>query len=152
VKLHECLSEKTIEVRSGLKDRDAVLSKLTGLLLAPSHFMDAETLLAEMQAREKLGSTGIGEGVAIPHVHLKGIRGLNVAMMTLENAIDFGAIDDQPCFIFIMVVGPDDDRDAYLKLLSEVSRMLHHESARKSVLAAATPAELLKVLRESDVS
>ncbi len=146
MKLIDCLTEKTVEVGSSLKDRSAVLSRLVDLLLAGGKIMDRSLLLKEIEDREKLGSTGIGESVAIPHIHVKGIKGLHVAMMTVPKGIDFDAIDDLPCTIFIIVVGPDEDRDAYLKLLSEVARILHREPARTALLAAKTPADFLKRL------
>jgi len=150
VKLINCLNEKTVEVRSTLKERGPILSRLVALVLATAGFMDPDALLGEIEAREKLGSTGIGQGVAIPHVHLKGIEGLHVAMMTVPGGVDFGAMDDMPCNIFIIVVGPDEDREGYLKLLAEVSRLLSKEKTRGTLLAAKTPAELLATIRDAE--
>lgn len=150
MKLSECLSDKTVEVDSKLKDRKAVLSRLVDIVLSGGAFMAAGALLGEIEAREKLGSTGIGEGVAIPHVHLKGVKGLNVAMMTAPDGIDFDAIDGNPCSIFLIVVGPDEDREGYLKLLSQVSRIFRQESVRRAIVSAKSPAELLKTLRAAE--
>jgi PTS system fructose-specific IIC component len=147
VKLIDCLTEKTVEVCSKLADRDLVLARLVDLLLAGGRIADRETLLAEIITREKLGSTGIGDNVAIPHVHLKGVTGLRVAMMTVPAGVDFNAIDDLPCKIFIIVVGPDEDREGYMKLLSEVSRILRNEKTRDALLAAKTRAEFFATLR-----
>lgn len=148
MKLHECLTERTVEVGSKTREKDAVLARLVDLLLGGAKVMEREALLKEIVAREKLGSTGIGETVAIPHVHVKGLKALSVAMMTVPAGVEFDAIDDLPCKIFIIVVGPDEDREGYLKLLSQVSRVLHVEKTRGALLAAKTPAEFLKTLRE----
>lgn len=150
MKLTECLTEKTVEVGSTSKDPKAILSRLVDIVLSGGAFMAVPALLAQIEAREKLGSTGIGEGVAIPHVHVKGIKKLNVAMMTVPAGVEFDAIDGQPCSIFIIVVGPDEDREGYLKLLAEVARILRQPSVRKAVLAAKTPAELLKTLQAAE--
>lgn len=150
MKLSECLTEKTVEVGSKLNDRKAILSRLVEVVLASGAFMASGALLSEIEAREKLGSTGIGEGVAIPHVHLKGVKGLNVAMMTVPAGIDFDAIDGNPCRIFLIVVGPDEDREGYLKLLSQVSRLFKQESVRKAVVAAKAPSDLLKTLKAAE--
>ena len=150
MKLTDCLTEKTVDVYSAQTDRKLVLSRLVDLVLAGGAFMAVPVLLSEIEAREKLGSTGIGEGVAIPHVHLKGVKGLNVAMMTVPHGIDFDAIDGLPCSVFIIVVGPDEDREGYLKLLSEVSRIFRQAPVRKAVLAAKAPAEVLKIIRAAE--
>jgi len=148
VNLIDCLTAQTVEVNSTLKDPELILSRLVDLVLSREKIMDRETLLSQIHAREKLGSTGIGVGIAIPHVHHKGVEGLHVAMMTVPAGIDFHAIDDQPCTVFVIVAGPSNNREEYLRLLGEISRVLRTDRTRNAVLAAKTPEELLKTLRE----
>lgn len=152
MKLSDYLNEQTVEVQSTISSARAVLERLVTLVEAPCVFMDPARLLEEISEREKLGSTGIGEGVAIPHVHLEHVDAMHVAMLTAEEGIDFAAIDDKPCRIFIIVVAPDDDREGYLRLLSEVSRLLRRESARESLLGAKSAVEFLAALREAENS
>jgi mannitol/fructose-specific phosphotransferase system IIA component (Ntr-type) len=71
-------------------------------------------------------------------------------MMTVPAGIDFDAIDGNPCRIFLIVVGPDEDREGYLKLLSQVSRLFKQESVRKAVVAAKAPSDLLKTLKAAE--
>jgi PTS system fructose-specific IIC component len=150
VKLSECLNEKNVEVQAAVANREQVFERLVGLVEAQGRFMDPKDLLSEVLERENLGSTGIGEGVAIPHVHKAGIDSIHVAMMTAKSGVDFDAIDDKPCRIFLMVAAPDSDRQGYLRLLSEVSRLLRRESVRNSILTASTAQALLNTIRESE--
>jgi len=150
VKLSDYLTEKTVEAQSSISGSSRILERLVDLVEAPKAFMDSATLLAEIKQREKLGSTGIGEGVAIPHVHLKDVHEMRVAMLTTKSPVEFGAVDEKPCGIFIMVVAPDDDRDAYLNLLSAVSGLMRREHVRKALSSAASSGDILKVLREAE--
>ncbi len=150
MKLSECLVEAAVEVQSALSGKDEVLAQMIELMEKTDGFMDRETLLSEITEREALGSTGIGRGVAIPHVHLESVDKLHVAMMTTGAGVDYGAIDDEPCRIFIMVVAPDSDREGYLKLLAEVSRLFNRDEVRDAVVGASSPAELLEILADSE--
>ena len=150
MKLSECLSEKSVEVQAPVSKQEHVFERLVGLIQAQGCFMDTEDLLAEILERERLGSTGIGEGVAIPHIHKVGIESIHIAMMTAKSGVDFDAIDDKPCRIFLMVAAPDSDRQGYLRLLSEVSRLLRREHVRNAILSAATPADLLNIIRDAE--
>lgn len=150
VKLSECLLEEAMEVQSTLRAKSQVFSALVGLVEMTDGGLDAASLLAEIEEREALGSTGIGKGVAIPHVHLESVKEMHVAMMTTSSGVDYGAIDDEPCRIFIMVVAPDADRDQYLTLLSEISRLFRHDDVREAVLAAGSAPELIELLQESE--
>ncbi|MHC4713783.1 MAG: PTS sugar transporter subunit IIA [Planctomycetota bacterium] len=150
MKLSECLIEKAMVVQTSVGDKREILAGLVALIEQTDGVMDSASLLDEVEQREELGSTGIGKGVAIPHVHLKNVSELHVAMMTSAGGVDFGAIDDEPCRIFIMVVAPDSSREAYLQLLAEVSRLFREDTVRDGVLAAGTPSELLEVLRNAE--
>ena len=150
MKLTDYLSEKNVEANASLSSSATVLARLVKLVETPGEFMDSKMLLAEIKEREKLGSTGIGEGVAIPHVHLKSVSDTHVALMTTKGGVDFGAIDDKQCRIFIMVVAPDADREGYLRILSAVSGLMRREDVREGILSAKNAAELLKALRKAE--
>lgn len=150
MKLTEYLSEKNVEANVALSSSSTVLARLVKLIQAPGEFMDSKTLLSEIKEREKLGSTGIGEGVAIPHVHLQSIAETHVALLTTKIGIDFGAIDDKSCRIFIIVVAPGSDREGYLRILSAVSGLMRRENVRESILAARNSAELLKAIQQAE--
>lgn len=150
MKLSECLMEKAVVVQVSAGDKSEIFAGLVNLIEQTNGIMDTNSLLNEVAQREKLGSTGIGKGVAIPHVHLEEITEMHVAMMTTSRGVDYGAIDDEPCRIFIMVAAPDRDREAYLHLLAEVSRLFRHDHVRDAVLKAATALDLIEVLREAE--
>ncbi len=142
--------EKAMAVQVAVSDKREILAGLVALIEQTDGVMDSASLLAEMEKREELGSTGIGKGVAIPHVHLKNVSELHVAMMTASSGVDFGAIDDEPCRIFIMVVAPDSGRESYLQLLAEVSRLFRDDSVRDAALAAGSSTELIETLKKAE--
>lgn len=150
MKLSESLAENAVEVQARVTTKQEVLRQLVTLIERTDGFADAESLLAEISEREELGSTGIGKSVAIPHVHLENVHEMHVAMMTTSSGVDFDAIDDEPCRIFIMVVAPDSDREQYLTLLAEISRLFRNDDVRKEVLAAQSVPELMEVLLKSE--
>ncbi|MCD6405590.1 MAG: PTS sugar transporter subunit IIA [Planctomycetes bacterium] len=150
MKLSESLAENAVEVQTRASTKQEALAQLVALVERTDGFADADSLLAEISEREELGSTGIGKSVAIPHVHLENVHEMHVAMMTSSSGIDFDAIDDEPCRIFIMVVAPDSDREQYLTLLAEISRLFRNEDVRSEVLAAQSVPELIEVLRKSE--
>ncbi len=150
MKLSECLTESALAVGVSASDKREILSTLVDLLEESDAGVDPGSLLSEVHKREKLGSTGIGKGVAIPHVHLDEITQMHVAMITTSEGIDYDAIDDEPCRIFIIVVAPDQDRETYLHLLAQVSRLFRHDEVRREVLKAETAEELLEALRRGE--
>ena len=150
MKLSDYLTGVTVEAQMAVSGSSRVIDVLVKLVQKPGQFMDSNALVAVIKQREKLGSTGIGEGVAIPHVHLKEVKEMHVAMITTKSPVDFGAVDEKPCSIFIIVVAPEANRDMYLNLLSAVSGLMRRDHVRKGIMEASTPDAMLKVLREAE--
>ncbi len=109
---------------------------MTGLAML-FHALDEDQVLEAVMAREKLGSTGIGYGVAIPHARLKGLSAPLVAVARHHDGIDFDAIDGEPVFIVVMLLVPEDSTSEHLKLLARFARALQQEAFRSSLLQAA---------------
>ena len=150
MKLSECLIPEAVEAQVSASDKNACLERLVDLLEHTDGFMDRDKLVKEIKEREALGSTGIGKGVAIPHIHIDGVDRLHVSMMTTGSGVDFDAIDDEPCRIFIMVVAPDSQREMYLQLLSEVSRLFREDDVRESVLSAGDTSGLIGAIENAE--
>lgn len=113
-------------------------SQLTGINVAD--------ILAAVVGREDLGSTGIGNGLAIPHGKLAGLKGVTAVFARLEEPIDFDAVDDQPVDLVILLLAPVGAGADHLKALSRVARLLRTESVVDSLREAAGAAEIYQVL------
>ncbi|GMG86597.1 PTS sugar transporter subunit IIA [Biformimicrobium ophioploci] len=109
--------------------------------------LDADDLFQHLVAREKLGSTGIGEGVAIPHCRIPGSEKVIAALCTTETPADFGAIDRRPVDIVFLLAVPEGEDQAHLNLLAEIAERLQSEEVRAKLRAAHTSEQLLSALQ-----
>ncbi len=98
----------------------------------------ARTILDAVLEREKLGSTGVGAGVAIPHAHLEAVGRVTGVFARLATPLDFDAIDDQPVDLVFLLLAPPDAGAAHLKALARVSRTLRRKEARARLRTAPT--------------
>src|SRR5262247_2621408 len=113
-----------------------------GLLFEKQHGIARAAVFESLFAREKLGSTGLGQGVAIPHGRIKGLKDALGALVRLKQAIPFDAPDGQPVSLIFVLLVPDRATDAHLQILSELAQMFSDRTFRERLLAAPTAAEL----------
>jgi len=106
------------------------------------------TVVTSLAAREKLGSTGLGQGIAIPHGRLKGLPEARGAYVRLANPIPFEAPDGRPVAQVFVLLVPEHATDRHLQILSELAQMFSERSFRERLAAAATPAEVHAVIRD----
>ena len=123
------------------------LSEVVCRLLPP---LSPDRLAAILMEREALGSTGIGEGVAIPHGKVPGIERLVAAFGRSPEGVQFASLDGKPARLFFLVVAPENSAGMHLKALARISRLLKDERFRRKLLAAEGADGLLQVLREED--
>jgi mannitol/fructose-specific phosphotransferase system IIA component (Ntr-type) len=111
---------------------------------------DRQTVLNAILARERLGSTGIGHGVAVPHVRLDAVDTAEVVFGRSARPIDFEALDEEPCSLFFLVLGParQDAQEKYLRTMAKISRLMRNADIRKALASANTPADVLAVIAE----
>jgi len=113
---------------------------------------ESDQLVNELLAREQKGSTGIGGGIAIPHAFIKGLSRPVVMTLLLENGINFNANDGAPVKILFFVLAPENQRDAYLKILARLATILHHADTKKQLLNARTSHHAYRILTQPRVS
>lgn len=111
----------------------ALITEIAGLLPA----MDPDQILELIMAREHLGSTGIGHGVAIPHSRMSDLPEPVIAMARHPEGIDFDAIDGQPVYIVVMLLVPDDEEGQHLELLAKLARLLQKPEFRASIMTVS---------------
>jgi len=130
--------------------KDAVLRELAEALAAAEPKVDADELLAVLREREALQSTGIGDGVAIPHGKLGGLDRLMASFARSREGVDFDAIDRKPTHLFFMLVVPEHSGGQHLKALARISRFLRDEAFRESLLSAETLEDVFRAIEEED--
>jgi PTS system nitrogen regulatory IIA component len=127
----------------------AVLSELCRPIAAANR-LDPQRLLETLLDREKLGSTGIGEGVAIPHGKVVGLPALVASFGRSPQGIDFRAIDGRPTHLFFTLIAPENSAGAHLKALARISRIFKNPSFRDAIMKAAGPEEIFRLIETED--
>jgi PTS system nitrogen regulatory IIA component len=100
--------------------------------------------------REKLGSTGIGDGIAIPHGKIKDLGGVVASFGRSPEGVDFESLDQKPAHLFFLLVAPENSAGVHLKALARISRLLKHPSFRKRLMEAENEEELFQIISEED--
>lgn len=127
-------------------DKGEVLKEMVSTLKAAGLDIDVENALKVLNDREKLGTTGIGDGIAIPHGKLECLEEIVVVVGRSSEGIDFESLDMRPCKIFFMVLAPEQGAGAHLKVLAQISRQLKDESFRQAFIDTADEDELFRLL------
>jgi len=119
-----------------------------GLLFENNHQIARSQVFDSLFAREKLGSTGLGQGVAIPHGRIKGLKEALGALVRMKASIPFDAPDAQPVALVFVLLVPDRATDVHLQILSELAQMFSDKPFRERLLAAPTAAELHQLINQ----
>ena len=130
--------------------KDAVLEQLANLLAGPATGTDAAKLVTVLRERERLNSTAIGEGIAIPHGRLSGIRNVVAGFARSSKGVDFDSVDRQPTHLFFVLVAPDDAAAMHLKALARISRLLKDKDFRARLLSIGSSQALYDAIVGED--
>ena len=150
MKIADLLDIKAISTELTSSKKVEVLAEMVDLLRRVQPDLDATELLAVLIDREELGSTGIGDGVAIPHGKLKGLDRLLMAFGRKKDGIDFDSMDNRPAHLFFLLLAPESEATLHLKALARISKLLRKEDVRRQLLDAPDPASLLRILSQED--
>lgn len=115
------------------------LFQALGALAERTLGLPAKDVIDRLNERERLGTTGFGGGIAIPHGRIPGLDGIHAALVRLEKPIDYGAIDDLPVDIVLMMLSPVDAGAEHLKVLAQVSRRLRDRAFLAKLRGAGSP-------------
>jgi PTS system nitrogen regulatory IIA component len=131
-------------------DKIGVIREFAGILQATGRVTDAEALVRVLLERESLGSTGIGDGVAIPHGKLSFISNMVVAFGRSSRGVDFQSLDAKPVYLFFLLVTPDNKPGDHLKALARISRILKNPVLRENLKRTSDRQELKRLIYEED--
>jgi nitrogen PTS system EIIA component len=129
-----------------------ILAELSSMLFKGQYSFDEETVISTLMNRENLGSTGIGDGIAIPHGKIEGLDKLLLLFGRSRRGVDFHAMDGKPVHLFFLLVAPENSEGRHLRALAKISRMLKDAAFRKKLLDALSGDELFEVISEKDKS
>lgn len=130
--------------------KDDVLGELASALAAAEAGLDRDQLLEVLRERESLQSTGIGEGVAIPHGKIGGLDRLVATFARSTDGVDFESIDGQPTQLFFLLVVPEQSGGQHLKALARISRFFRDASFREKLLGAEDLDAIFRSIEEED--
>ncbi|MGD0230647.1 MAG: PTS sugar transporter subunit IIA [Syntrophorhabdales bacterium] len=136
------------DLKGGTKEE--VLAELASSLKRAGLIDDTNAAVNVILEREKLGSTGIGEGVAIPHGKMKGLSHILCAFGRSKGGIDFDAVDKKPVHIFFLLIAPEDAAGLHIQMLSRISRVLRDPSFRKRLIEEGDDKDLYTNIVEED--
>jgi nitrogen PTS system EIIA component len=132
------------------KTKTEVLVELSSMITTGSPKLDKSQIIDVLQQREKLGSTGIGDGVAIPHGKVGALQELVVAFGRSKNGVTFDSMDGKPVHLFFLLLAPENCTGQHLKALAKISKMLKTGNFRRKLMEAKTKGDLYKIILEQD--
>jgi mannitol/fructose-specific phosphotransferase system IIA component (Ntr-type) len=126
--------------------KEKVLAELIGLFEASGRVVNAKKLLIDLENRERKATTGIGNGIAIPHVRTMQAREFTLCFARSTPGVEFGAVDEQPVHLFFGVVAPPYDDKLYLEVYREIGKVFGTDEAREQLMSAANEHEIIKIV------
>ena len=147
MELADILSEESVLFCTDIKTKHDVLRRLAERAAKETDH-SAEELFDALNDRESLGSTGLGNGIAVPHGKVAGLKGVIAVFMKLDTPVEFESVDDQPVDLVMMLLAPMGSGADHLKALARVARILRTDSIAENLRRANDPARLYAILTQ----
>ncbi|MCX7833408.1 MAG: PTS sugar transporter subunit IIA [Ignavibacteria bacterium] len=152
MKISDILTEDLIEVNLPVTDKEDSINKMIDIAERSGKFIDKDEVKKSVFEREKLVSTGVGKGFAIPHSKTDSVSDVVAAFATLKEPIDFDSIDNEPVKFIFLLVGRDSLLNVHIKLLSRISRLMNNDAFREKLQKATSKEEILNLFKEEEKS
>jgi fructose-specific phosphotransferase system IIA component len=150
MKISDILNPDVIEVNLDVKDKEDSLKKIIALASNSKKILDINKVSETIMEREKLVSTGVGKGFAIPHGKTDAISDIVAAFVITKSPIDFDSIDGEPVRFIFLLVGKETLLNTHIKLLSRISRLMNKDEFRAKLLEAKTKEDVLKIFKDEE--
>ena len=150
MQLVDVLKENMIFLNFEAANKEEAIEKFINSLEKTGTIKEPNALKDALLEREKLGTTGIGQGIAMPHARSSAIQDLTVAFFRSEKAIDFKSMDSEPVHLVFLLLAPVTAGGPYLKLLAKISRLLRSDDFRKALIEAKDVATILQIIQDND--
>jgi PTS system nitrogen regulatory IIA component len=149
MKILDFLSREAVLIDLKAKDKKGILNELV-TPVAKIAEVNPNDLVRVLLERERLGSTGIGGGIGIPHGKLKDLQSLVLGFGLSRLGVDFDSMDGKPTYIFFLLLTPENSAGLHLKLLARISRLLKKDPFKEKLLAASNPDMVISAIEEED--
>ncbi len=148
MKITDILQKTCVRVPLKSTDKTAAITELVHLLEEGGRLTDRDEVLKAVLIREQTRSTGIGEGLAVPHGKSHGCGSLTMAVGKPASPMDFDAVDGRPCFFLVLLASPADVTGPHIQALARISRLWQTASFRKAIAAASSADELYAAIEQ----
>ena len=150
MKLSDILEESCINMDMESLDKEESFEELVSLLAKAGKISDRKEIIEGLKEREKLGTTGIGEGVAIPHAKFGSVKKLTAALGISKVGIDYDAVDDEPVHVVILVLAEVNNPGPHIRLLAEIARLFQVPGFRDKLCNATSAREALELIKSEE--
>ncbi|RGD75037.1 PTS fructose transporter subunit IIABC [Anaerofustis stercorihominis] len=150
MRIIDLLKREGISLNPDVKDKSGAIDFLVDLMDKSGRLSDKEEYKKGVLEREAQGTTGIGEGVAIPHSKNKAVKEAGLSAMVIKNGLDFESLDAQPAYLFFMIAAPDGENNVHLEVLSRLSTLLMDEKFRQDLIDAKDKDEFLAMIDKAE--
>lgn len=150
MKIIDLLDDRSILLDGRVADKKAALDQMVDLMDASGKLRDKETYRQGVYAREQEGSTGIGEGIAIPHCKSDAVIKPGLAAMVVKDGVEFESLDGQPAHLFFLIAAPNTEDNVHLDVLSRLSVLLMDEDFTNKLRQAASVSEFKQIIEEAE--
>lgn len=149
MKILDVLKKKAIIADLKAKDKKGILEELVTPVASIAN-ISKDDLTRVLLDRERLGSTGIGGGIGIPHGKMKGLDSLILGFGLSKKGIGFESIDGRPTYIFFLLITPENSTGLHLKVLARISRILKNDLFKEKLMGASDIDEIYNIIKEED--
>ena len=148
--LLDILSPESTIVDLKVETKEEIIAELVNSLHLGDAINDKDKVLQAVLEREKIMSTGIGDGIAIPHGKSDAVVKLVAALGTQKRGVDFEALDGEPAYVFFLLVSPANVSGPHIKALARISRLLKNDDFKKRLIAASSSEEIISVIQKEE--
>ncbi|HPN65460.1 MAG: PTS system fructose-specific EIIABC component [Candidatus Aerophobetes bacterium ADurb.Bin490] len=150
MRILDFLEKDSIELNLKAKNKKEAIEEIVEILKKKNAIIDKDITIESLLEREELGSTGVGQGIAIPHSKTKGVKELIGAFAISKNGVEFDALDGEPVNIFFLLLAPEGAAGVMLKALARVSNFLKNKYYRKKILEASDKEAVIQIIEEEE--
>jgi PTS system nitrogen regulatory IIA component len=149
MKILDVLDKKAVIAHLKSNDKKTILEELSEPV-AQLAGINCEDCVRVLLDRERLGSTGIGEGIGIPHGKMKSLKRLFLGFGLSKKGVDFDSVDGRPTHIFFLLITPENSTGLHLKLLARISKILKNQSFKEKLINAANREQIIDIIKAED--
>ena len=150
LKISDYLKPEAIIMEIKAKEKIAAINELVDHMVAKKLVSDGKEFIKALAKRENLESTGIGDGIAIPHARTDAVEDLILAFARSPKGIDFSSIDGKPSHIIFLIASPEGKKSEYIMALAKLSRLLRKHPVRELLRDAENPKEIMDIIKKNE--